>query len=279
MDELHRQPIETQQPEEDDSRETGFTRRRALVGAAVLGGVISASVGIAAAFAHDDHDDDDSDHDDNDHSDDDDHSGHDDDHDDDLDDDDPVSEPSVLEDGSFEVRITDDDEDAFVPRMVTIAPGDTITFVNRDDKDHTATGGDWDTGTLAPGDEAQVTFDQPGEFAYACMFHPEMTGTIVVSGGEGTPAATPQASPAVTDNAVRIFNLEYTPAVIEVPVGTDVIWTNDDQMPHTVTSMDGTFDSSDIAPGETFTLTFPTAGSFDYVCSFHPGMGATVTVT
>lgn len=274
MDEQYSQTIDTQQAEDEDSRQARFSRR-ALVGVAALGGGF-ATIGVGAALAH--NDDDDDDHgDDDDH---DDHGDHDDDHgDDDHDDDDAVSAPTVLDDGSLEVRITDDDEDAFVPRMVTIAVGQTITFVNRDDKDHTATGGDWDTGTLAPGESAQVTFDQPGTYAYACMFHPQMTGTIVASDGEGTPAATPQASPTATGNAVRIFNLEYSPAVIEVSVGAEVTWTNDDQMPHTVTSTDGTFDSSDIASGDTFTLAFPTAGSFDYVCSFHPGMGATVIVS
>jgi plastocyanin len=246
-----------------------------LIGIAGIGALAPTVVGIGAALAHDDHDDDDEK--DDDHSgDDDDHGDHD---DSGHDDDDSGAKPAVLADGSFEVRITDDDEDAFVPRLVSIEPGQTISFVNNDDKDHTATGGGWDTGVLAPGATGTVTFDEPGEFAYTCQFHPQMTGTIMVGGAEASPMASPEATPASAGDAVRIFNLLYDPAELSVSAGTTVTWTNDDTVSHTVTSADGEFDTGQIEAGATATLTFDTAGTFEYVCAYHAGMRATVVVS
>ena len=50
-----------------------------------------------------------------------------------------------------------------------------------------------------------------------------------------------------------------------------------DGAPHNVTADDGAFASSDLAPGDAFEETFPTAGAFPYFCSIHgaPGVGMT----
>ena len=46
-----------------------------------------------------------------------------------------------------------------------------------------------DTGRLAPGTVSQPLIVQPGTWSYHCSIHPEMTGTITVTDGAGTPAA------------------------------------------------------------------------------------------
>jgi plastocyanin len=70
---------------------------------------------------------------------------------------------------------------AFGPADVTIAVGGTVTWTNTDDQAHTATSsGNFDTGSIAAGATAGVTFDQPGTFTYICSFHPFMTATITV---------------------------------------------------------------------------------------------------
>jgi len=79
---------------------------------------------------------------------------------------------------------------AFSPQTITIDVGDSVTWTNNDDVDHTATGSDFDTSTITSGGgTAKVTFDTAGTFAYACAIHPSMTGTVVVgspaSGGGG----------------------------------------------------------------------------------------------
>jgi plastocyanin len=47
---------------------------------------------------------------------------------------------------------------------------------------HSATAGDgsFDSGVLSPGATFTRTFDEAGTFAYGCVIHPTMTGTIVV---------------------------------------------------------------------------------------------------
>lgn len=245
-----------------------ITRRAIIAGLAGIP-ALSTAAALGAGFRHDDDDDHgDDDHDDDGHGD-----GHDDDHDDRDDDDDGPAR--TLEDGSIEVRIIDDDSDGFTPQSLTIKPGQSVTFVNRDDDAHTATGADWDTGILQPGDSATIAFDTPGEFAYACQIHPVMTGNILVEGA----TATPQASPAATGNTVRIVNLAYDPPQLEIAVGTTVTWTNDDQVSHTATSSDGLFDTGTIRAGESAEITFDEAGTFEYVCAFHAGMRATVVVS
>jgi plastocyanin len=72
---------------------------------------------------------------------------------------------------------------AYSPDAVQIAVGDSVTWTNQDPVPHTATGQDravLQSGTVAPGASFTQTFDQAGEFAYFCEFHPNMAGTIVV---------------------------------------------------------------------------------------------------
>ena len=76
-----------------------------------------------------------------------------------------------------------------------------------------------------------------------------------------------------------ISNFAFTPSVITIKKGTVVTWTNSDGVPHTVTSSSGTFDSGLIASGKTYSFTFTTAGTYDYICAFHPSMRGKIIVT
>ncbi len=64
----------------------------------------------------------------------------------------------------------------------------------------------------------------------------------------------------------------------DVAVGTRIIWTNSDTMPHSVTANDGRFDSGAILPGKTFEWTPTEPGTVSYHCIFHPSMTAVMTV-
>lgn len=263
-------PEETQQ--DVPAMESPFITRRRLLGTALGGALLLGGSTSLVAAARNDGKGDDDDHDGDDHHDEDDHDDDDKDHDDD---DDHGRQATQLADGSWQVRITDDDADAFVPGTIAIQPGESVTWVNEDDKPHTATGAGWDTGTIDPGASATVLFEKAGSFAYACTFHPKMTGTVNVGEQQGTPVATP----ATGGDAVQIINLAYEPATLTVAAGTTVTWTNDDSMAHTATSSDGTFDTTTIAAGATAKVTFDTPGTFEYVCAFHPGMRGTIVVT
>jgi plastocyanin len=83
----------------------------------------------------------------------------------------------------------------------------------------------------------------------------------------------------VSGNQVNIDGFAFVPATLTVSAGTTVTWTNRDEEPHTVAASDGSFHSPGMGTGATFTHTFATAGTFDYVCSIHPMMHGTVVVT
>jgi plastocyanin len=85
-------------------------------------------------------------------------------------------------------------------------------------------------------------------------------------------------SPAEADDGtVTIAEFAFAPAAISVDAGDTVTWVNRDATPHSVAA--GTsFASDTLDAGETFTHTFDTAGTFDYICAIHPQMRGSVTV-
>jgi plastocyanin len=79
------------------------------------------------------------------------------------------------------------------------------------------------------------------------------------------------------DTEVSVLNFRFEPGDVTVSVGDSVTWTNDSSSGHTTTASDGGWDQA-LAGGETFTLTFDTAGTFDFFCAIHPAMTGSVTV-
>jgi plastocyanin len=192
----------------------------------------------------------------------------------------PVQITGQVPEGAVEVRIVGDDAGDFVPGELTVDVGQSVTFVNIHSDEHTATGSGFDTGIIPDeGGTATVVLDTPGSFPYACLIHPEMTGVIRVRDENGVVPETQTAAQEVPADAttVVIANLAFDPAAVTVPTGTTVAWTNDDAVPHTVTSTDGAFDSGIFDPGGSFSFTFNEPGSFPYVCQLHPQMQGTVT--
>ena len=71
----------------------------------------------------------------------------------------------------------------YEPETITVPVGTTVTFTNRDSTPHTATSkqsGVFESGSLDTGKSGKVTLEEPGTFAYYCLFHPFMKGEIVV---------------------------------------------------------------------------------------------------
>jgi plastocyanin len=112
------------------------------------------------------------------------------------------------------------------------------------------------------------------------------TMAIILAGCSGQQTtARPGDGSAATDQQSRggretidIVDFAFAPDAVEVPAGTTVTWTQSGASRHTVDFADGE-ESGDLAPGATFARTFDTAGSFTYVCFFHPSMTGSVTVT
>ena len=124
------------------------------------------------------------------------------------------------------------------------------------------------------------------------IFQSDMTPGVsgMQSPGKPSPAMpgmqSPPASASATDSpapqggtAVSISDFKFNPATLTVPVGTTVTWTNQDEEPHTVAAKDGSFHSPGMDSHGTYSFTFATAGSYDYICSIHPFMTGTVVVT
>jgi plastocyanin len=79
-----------------------------------------------------------------------------------------------------EVLLLDEDGFVFEPAEIAVTTGETVTWVHDGRISHTVTGDGFASGTLAAGDTFEVTFDEPGSFAYVCDFHGSMRGTVTV---------------------------------------------------------------------------------------------------
>jgi plastocyanin len=101
--------------------------------------------------------------------------------------------------------------------------------------------------------------------------------TDTMPGMAMAPSAATAANSA--DAKVLIDSYKFGPDKLTVPVGTTVTWTNNDTDEHTVVAKDDSFRSGSLAKGQSFRYTFTKAGSYDYLCSIHPFMVATVVVT
>jgi plastocyanin len=90
-------------------------------------------------------------------------------------------------------------------------------------------------------------------------------------------AAQTTAAPAVV--VVHLHDFMMDPSTVTVAPGTTVEWDNDDGARHTITATDKSFDSGDLKPGQKWTHTFASPGTFAYTCTQHPEMTGTVIVS
>jgi amicyanin len=92
-------------------------------------------------------------------------------------------------------------------------------------------------------------------------------------------AAPVAADPAPANTMeVKIDNFTFAPQRVTVKAGTTVTWTNEDDIPHTVVANQKAFKSKVLDTDDKYTFTFTTAGTYDYFCSLHPHMTATIVV-
>jgi plastocyanin len=84
---------------------------------------------------------------------------------------------------------------------------------------------------------------------------------------------------AQSASEVEITAQSFQPNVLTVPVGTTVVWINDDTADHTVTSDDDAFHSGYIAPGGRFSHLFDSPGRYSYHCNIHPFARGIIQVT
>jgi plastocyanin len=77
---------------------------------------------------------------------------------------------------------------------------------------------------------------------------------------------------------VTIDNYAFSPRQVRVHPGDIVVWTNRDDVAHTVSALGKQFRSGVLDPGKSFRFTFKRVGVFRYRCSIHPEMVGTITV-
>jgi len=98
---------------------------------------------------------------------------------------------------------------------------------------------------------------------------------LAACGGGGVAAS---VSPIATTTVDLPKSYKFEPAAIVVEAGSTVTWTNHDNFSHTV-SVEGDQPLA-MAPGESVTRLFATAGTYQYVCTLHPqNMKGSVIVT
>jgi plastocyanin len=105
---------------------------------------------------------------------------------------------------------------------------------------------------------------------------------------EPAETAGPTPLPAVPgtgqDFSIEIINSMFQPDELTIPAGATVVWTQHDDMVHTVTADDGSFNSGFLGLGDVFTHTFEQAGDYVYHCEIHgepggQGMAGVIIVT
>ena len=127
--------------------------------------------------------------------------------------------------------------------------------------------------------------------AFAVMF----AAVLLASCGESSEPEGEATEPA---RSVSLENIAYKPSTLEVSVGEEVTWTNNDEdIVHTVTAGEpgtdsvpgvsegkpakatGEFESGEMQTGDEFSFTFEETGTFTYFCEIHPSMTAEISVS
>lgn len=90
--------------------------------------------------------------------------------------------------------------------------------------------------------------------------------------------AEPSASSTAEAAAIEIANFDFT-AGVTVSAGQRIDVTNIDSAPHTLTSVDGLFDTGNLGQNDTATITAPLEpGTYAFFCEIHPSMVGELTV-
>jgi plastocyanin len=100
--------------------------------------------------------------------------------------------------------------------------------------------------------------------------------SAVLGGRAAIGAGAAGAAPA--SHTVMMDSSAFSPRSLTVKLGDSVVWVNTDPFPHTATSRTAKFDSRRVPAGGSWTYRTERKGTFDYVCTLHPGMKGTLTV-
>jgi plastocyanin len=77
---------------------------------------------------------------------------------------------------------------------------------------------------------------------------------------------------------IVIKDFMFAPMSLTIKAGSPVVWVNNDDEPHSVTSDSGLFRSGALDTGETYAFRFDKPGTYHFACSIHPRMTGTIVV-
>jgi plastocyanin len=193
----------------------------------------------------------------------------------------PIFPISILVNSAVQGNPDYDPDVAYVPK------GSVVEWTNSDSFAHTVTssvdvGETFDSGMLSEGETFQLDTNELeiGEYEYYCTLHPWMVSNLIIEEAK-EPVTVIMPEGAGIQQEGQVY---YDPEVLQITVGTSVLWLNEDSAMHTVTSgnsqegPNGVFDSDLMAAGDSFKFTFSSQGKEDYYCIVHPWMTGTVEV-
>jgi len=85
------------------------------------------------------------------------------------------------------------------------------------------------------------------------------------------------ASRAGTAQHVLMKGIGYTPQQVTIHVGDTLEWANQDIVAHTATAKDKSWDVN-VLPGRSGRVVMKSAGTFSYICRYHPNMTGEIDV-
>jgi plastocyanin len=112
----------------------------------------------------------------------------------------------------------------------------------------------------------------------SCSQNPKATTSQPMT-MQNQPKEQSQSSQKKADVTVKIRNFKFEPANLAIAVGKTVQFINLDEEPHTATATDGAFNSKALDTNQTWNYTATKLGTYPYICSIHPFMKGTLTVT
>jgi|SRR5947207_2977536 len=101
---------------------------------------------------------------------------------------------------------------------------------------------------------------------------------LTVVGAVGAANKAVSAGETASSTEIKIDNFTFAPETLTVKAGTQITWTNHDDIPHTVVSDDKAFKSKALDTDEKFSFTPTRPGTYAYFCSIHPKMTAKLVV-
>jgi plastocyanin len=98
---------------------------------------------------------------------------------------------------------------------------------------------------------------------------------VVIVAQAATPTPAPAPSPV---SIIHIKNFAYVPDSVTIPAGSTVKFVEEDEVPHTVTASDGSFDSGNLNQKQTWTHLFAKPGAYAYYCAYHTYMKGKIII-